>query len=314
MPVKRFCNFNADKGRPVARDARPKFVVGVADTTSVESRSLSPLPLVREGRGWQYVDGYLVNEYLGRVNHTPAWVVEIEGKSFERESRKPLWRRLAFGWRSPRVIQRNRRRLAFVWPLVWPPPDADARLRMRSSALGMAKLRGAPTDGTCGVCRQMWEGGPTMLDGRARHLCPACADAIVAAREDCPPSAISTWLWCAVAGLGGILLQLLFHYTWGWTAVPLALVAGWLMGTANGPNFERWPWLSPALTVVLVLLLQVFGWTLIFGARLHVEDSKSLAALFYWTLVALPPTVLLCWVLGAVGVAMAMVEQKLYRP
>jgi hypothetical protein len=63
-----------------------------------------------------------------------------------------------------------------------------------------------------------------------------------------------------------------------------------------------------------VLLLQVFGWTLIFGARLRVDDSETLAALFFWTLVALPPTVLLCWVLGVVGVAMAVFEQKLHRP
>jgi hypothetical protein len=153
-----------------------------------------------------------------------------------------------------------------------------------------------------------------MLDGRARHLCPACAEAITAAREDRPPGALSTWLWCAVAGLGGVLLQLLFHYTWGWTAIPLALVAGWLMGTANGPNFERRPWLSPALTIVFVLLLQVLGWTFMFGARLRVQDSETLAALFVWTLVALPPTVLLCWALGVLGVAMAVVEQKLYRP
>ena len=273
-----------------------------------------PTHPVRAGRGWQYADGYLINEYLGRVSHTPAWIVEVEGRSFEREGRESLWRRLAANWRSPRVIQRNRRRLAFVWPLVWPPPDVAARAKMRSLALAQAKGRGIPTDETCGVCRQSWEGGPTLLDGRARHLCPVCAEAIVAAREDRPPSPLSTWLWCAVAGLGGVLLQLLFHYTWGWTAVPLALVAGWLMGTANGPNFARRPWLSPALTVLLALLLQVFGWTLIFGARLRVEDSETLAALFFWTLVALPPTVLLCWILGAVGVAMAVVEQRLYRP
>jgi hypothetical protein len=229
MPNARFCNrYGAGQSVSIDED-RPKFVVGMADTPSVEPATISPMPPVREGRGWQYVDGYLVNEYLGRVSHTPAWIVEIEGKSFEYEGHKTLWQRLAAGFRTPRVIQRNRRRLAYVWPLVWPPPDASDRERMRSLALGKAKLRGAPTDATCGVCRQVWEGGPTMLDGRARHLCPTCVEVIVTARENLPPSTFSTWLWCAVAGLGGILLQLLFHYTWGWTAVPLALVAGWIM-------------------------------------------------------------------------------------
>jgi hypothetical protein len=133
-------------------------------------------------------------------------------------------------------------------------------------------------------------------------------------RNDRPPSTLSTWLWCGVAGFGGLLLQLLFHYSWGWTAVPLALVAGWLMGTANGPNFERHPILSPLFTVLLIFVLQVVGWTFIIGSDLHLGNGDPLGMLFLWTLVALPPTVLMGWVLGSVGVFMAMMEQRLRRP
>jgi len=260
------------------------------------------------------MDGYLVNEYLGRVGHTPSWVVEVEGYGFRFATPRNLWRRLGDYFKKPRIIQRNRRRLAFVWPMVWPPPDEGARTRMRLHALETARTMGGPTPPGCGVCNRKWEGGPTILDGRMRHLCPDCADAIHAERRDRPPGTVSTWLWCGVAGFGGLLLQLLFHYSWGWTAIPLALVAGWLMGTANGPNFERHPVLSPLATILMVWFLQAAGWTFIFGSDLHLDSSGPLGSLFVWTLLALPPTVVLCWVLGTVGVVMAMMEQRLHRP
>lgn len=269
---------------------------------------------VTSGRGWSYVDGYLVNEYLGRVGHTPSWVVEVEGAGFIWHPRRGLWGRMRDLFGKPRVIQRNHRRLAYVWPLVWPPPDDDAKAQMQSEALASAKRCGKPVSKGCGVCHQLWEGGPTALDGRMRHLCPDCADMIEQERNERPPGSLSTWLWCGVAGFGGLLLQLLFHYSWGWTAVPLALVAGWLMGTANGPNFERHPIISPICTVMLILVLQAIGWTFIIGSDLQLGHGDPLGALFVWTLIALPPTVILGWVLGSVGVVMAMMEQRLRRP
>lgn len=269
---------------------------------------------VTSGRGWSYVDGYLVNEYLGRVGHTPSWVVEVEGSDFVWFPKRGVWGRIRALFAKPRIIQRNRRRLAYVWPLVWPPPDDEGKAKMRSEALAAAKQCGGPVSKGCGVCHRVWESGPTPLDGRMRHLCPDCAESIEQIRNEIPPSALSTWMWCGVAGFGGLLLQLLFHYSWGWTAVPLALVAGWLMGTANGPNFERHPILSPLCTVVLVLILQAAGWTFVIGSDLQLSQGNPLGALFVWTLVALPPTVVLGWIVGSLGVFMALMEQRLHRP
>jgi hypothetical protein len=287
-----------------------------ADRSGVTTLATSPAGYgaVREGRGWRYIDGYLVNEYLGRVGHTPAWIVEVEGEAFHLPVPSGLLRRMLDYWKKPRIIQRNRRRLAFVWPLAWPPPDQAQRARLVELALNRARTMGKPTRTGCGVCGVPWEGGPAMLDGRARHLCFDCAETVRIARSTRPPGSASTWMWCAVAGFCGLLLQLLFHMSWGWTAVPLALVAGWLMGTANGPNFERHPVSTLVLTVGMLLLFQVAGWAMIFGAELHADQTDALASLFFWTLMSLPPTVLLGWTAGTLGVGMALLERRLHRP
>lgn len=293
-----------------------KFGLPPADRRLVttEVASQGDTAALREGRGWRYIDGYLVNEYLGRVGHTPAWIVEVEGESFHLPRPSGLFRRLREYLKKPRIVQRNRRRLAFVWPLAWPPPDQAERIRLVGVALDSARTMGRPTQPGCGVCGVPWEGGPSMLDGRARHLCFECAETVKVARATRPPGSASTWLWCAVAGFCGLLLQLVFHMSWGWTAVPLALVAGWLMGTANGPNFERHPLSTLILTVGLLLLFQVAGWAVIFGTELHAERTGALAPLFLWTLISLPPTVLAGWTAGTLGVAMALLERRLHRP
>jgi len=298
--------FPAKIGRPVADRS---CVTNPATSSASPARDT-----VRAGRGWRYVDGFLVNEYLGRVGHTPAWIVEVEGSQFRLPQVSGLFGRIAQYLAKPRIIQRNRRRLAFAWPLIWPPPDEAQKAALTQVALAKARSLGAPTGDGCGVCGVPWEGGPALLDGRARHLCYECAEVITLARAMRPPGSASTWLWCAVAGFCGLLLQLLFHVSWGWTAVPLALIAGWLMGTANGPNFERRPVFTLLVTVGLLLLFQVAGWAFIFGAELRAESSDALAQLFVWTLCSLPPSVIVGWSLGTVGVGMALLERRLHRP
>jgi hypothetical protein len=265
------------------------------------------------GRGWHYADGYLINEFLGRLGHTPAWIVEIEGRTFELPRPQRLRQRVAAWWRPPRLIRRNKRRLAFAWPLAWPPPDAAERQRMVAGALARARELGPPTSDGCGVCQRRWEGGPTMVRGRARHLCPECAEEIRAEQETRPPGPLATWLWCVTAGVSGLLLQLLFHQNWTWTVIPLAVVAGWLMGTANGPNFERRPVLAPTLTVALLILLQVGGWTVVTGTQLGTTHSGELGAIFLLTLYSWPPAVLAAMAAGSIGLAMAMIEKRLER-
>ena len=297
----------------------PKIGLPRADKSGVTNFAPPPASptvagAVRSGRGWRYVDGFLVNEYLGRVGHTPAWIVEAEGSQFRLPPASGLFDRIRRYLAKPRIIQRNRRRLAFAWPLIWPPPDETQRAALVQLALAKARTLGSATGDGCGVCGVPWEGGPAMLDGRARHLCYECAEVITLARTMRPPGSASTWLWCAVAGFCGLLLQLLFHVSWGWTAVPVALAAGWLMGTANGPNFERRPLFTLLVTVGMLLLFQVAGWAFIFGTELRADSSDALASLFLWTLFSLPPSVLVGWSLGTLGVGMALLERRLHRP
>ena len=139
-----------------------KFRLPSADRSLVTTLAASQgeSGAVREGRGWRYIDGYLVNEYLGRVGHTPAWIVEIEGEAFHLPRPKGIFRRLVAYWKKPRIVQRNRRRLAFVWPLAWPPPNREERARLVATAVDRARTMGRPTGAGCGVCR-----------GAGRDLC-----------------------------------------------------------------------------------------------------------------------------------------------
>jgi hypothetical protein len=183
---------------------------------------------------------------------------------------------------------------------------------MQAQALDAARLWGPPVIHGCGVCQRPWEGGPTLVRGRARHLCPSCAERIAEDAENQPPGPLTTWLWCTVAGICGLLLQLLFHQSW--TVIPLAVVAGWLMGTANGPNFERHPFWSPVFTILLLGLLQISGWALITGAQLGAAGAAQLGMIFIWTVVSLPPGVVAGFSAGTLGMGMAILEHRLQQP
>ena len=265
------------------------------------------------GRSWQYLDDYLINEFVGRVGHTPAWIVEVEGLNFVLPPSAGGWMKLRTMFRKPRVIQRNRRRLAFAWPLRWPPPVADERDGLRHLAVAMARQWGRPPEHGCGVCTRTWNGGPTFVAGRARHLCPECAERIASEQEHRPPGSLSTWLWCLVAGMGGLLAQLLLHQTFSWMAGPAALFTGWLMGLANGPNFERRPVVAPLLTLTLVLALQTVGLVWLTGMQLGAAGTGQLTAIFLWTVGTMPIEWIIGLGAGSAGIAMALVEQRLRR-
>jgi len=64
----------------------------------------------------------------------------------------------------------------------------------------------------------------------------------------------------------------------------------------------------------MLLLFQVAGWAFIFGTELRADSSEALASLFVWTLFSLPPSVLVGWSLGTLGVGMALLERRLHRP
>lgn len=265
------------------------------------------------GLGWHYRDRYLINEFLGRVGHTPAWIVEVEGHQFSLPPEPGFLGRLFSRRRPPRVILRNSRRLAFVWSITWPPPDERGKKQMVDLALSRAKKLGRSTTPGCGVCGDLWEGGPTMVKSRARHLCPECSDQIEAEKEATPPGPLGTWMWCVAAGLSGFLIQLLFHQQFSWSATPLAMLAGWLMATANGPNFDRQPLRTPLLTLLLLALLQITAWTFITGARLGHTDPAHLGSIFVWTVLALPPALIFGIFAGAGGMVMARLEKRLER-
>ena len=275
--------------------------------------SLPDTAAVLSGRAWQYRDGFLLNEFVGRVGHTPSWIVEVEGRFFSLREPSGFWSRILAPFRKPRIVMRNRRRLAFAWPLRWPPPSAEQREQLVDQALAVAGGLGATLDSGCGVCEREWNGGPTFMKGRARHICPDCAERIADEIGTRPPGVVSTWMWCLVAGIGGLLLQLLLHQSWSWTAAPAALVTGWLMGLANGPNFERRPWLAPIITVSLVIVLQAVGLALITGSRIGASTPGQLATVFIWTMGAMPPNLILGIVAGALGISMGLLERRLQR-
>lgn len=280
------------------------------DSNSVPDPRLGPRA---SGLGWHYRDHYLINEYLGRVGHTPAWIVEVEGHQFSLPDNPGFFSRLLSKRRLPRIIMRNSRRLAFVWPLIWPPPDEQGKKEMVDVALGKARSLGRSTTPGCGVCGVLWEGGPTLVNKRARHLCPECSDQIEADKEAAPPGPLGTWMWCIAAGLSGLLIQLLFHHQFSWSAVPLAMLAGWLMATANGPNFDRHPLRTPLLTLLLLVILQTAAWTFITGAEVGHTDPANLGSIFVWTLLALPPALVIGICAGAGGMLMARLEKRLDR-
>jgi hypothetical protein len=151
------------------------------------------------------------------------------------------------------------------------------------------------------------------VNSRARHLCPECSDRIEDEKATALPGAVSTWMWCVAAGFSGLLIQLLLHRQWSWSAVPLAMLAGWLMATANGPNFDRNPLRTPVLTLLLLSLLQVSAWTFITGAQLGHTDPSQLGSIFLWTILAFPPAVLIGIGAGAGGMLMALLEKRLER-
>jgi hypothetical protein len=124
---------------------------------------------------------------------------------------------------------------------------------------------------------------------------------------------MATWLWCAVAGAGGMLLQTLFGGHWAPLVLPLALVAGWLMGTANAPNFQRWPIGAPVATGAMLFLLQAAGWALLTVAELGSRNADDLWLIFYWTLLGVPGPFLASFLAGTTGLGMAIVEKRLYR-
>lgn len=252
-----------------------------------------------------------MNQFLGRCGHAPSWIVEVEGSFFERPRPSGWFGRLSAPFRSPRIVRRNERRLAFAWPLRWPPPDRTEQERLAAQALEISRRLGRRLSDGCGVCRRLWEGGPTFMEERARHLCPDCAEAIERAREEQPAGALSTWLWCGVAGFSGLLLQILFHWSLGWSIVPLAVVSGWLMGSANGPNLDRHPVGTPLTTLILVMLFQVLGLVMLAAVQFGFHRPDDWARLFVWTLYTPSANLVAGCVAGAVGMSLSMLERRL---
>lgn len=254
-----------------------------------------------------------MNQFLGRFSHTPAWIVEVEGKSFQSPEPDGLWGQISALFRTPRVVRRNSRRVAFAWPLRWPPPDRQEQERLVAQAVERARRLGTPLAAGCGVCNRSWEGGPTFVEDRARHLCPDCAGEVERVRHDSPPGTLSTWLWCAVAGFAGLLLQILFHWSFGWSMVLLAIVAGWLMGSANGPNIDRHPVGTPLATLGFVFLFQVLGLTMLAATQFGFYQLSEWARLFLWTLKSFPASLVAGFFAGSAGLALALFERRLHK-
>jgi hypothetical protein len=268
---------------------------------------------LRAGRSWHYQGGYLINQFLGRFGHTPSWIVEVEGASFQPPDAGGFWPRLRALWRSPKIVRRNERRLAFAWPLRWPPPDRDEQERFVALALATAGRLGRALPTGCGVCGRPWEGGPTMVEERARHLCPDCAGEIERARNERPPGTTSTWLWCGVAGFAGLWLQVLFHAGLGWSTLPLAVVSGWLMGSANGPNLDRRPVTAAAVTLLLIGVFQVAGLTLIAAMKFGYYQLWDLTRLYFWMLSSPSAHLVTGCLAGAAGLSLALFERRLRK-
>lgn len=268
---------------------------------------------LRAGRTWHYQDGFLLNQFLGRSGHTPAWIVEVEGSSFHGPEPGGALESLANYFKTPRIVRRHQRRLVFAWPLRWPPPDKDEREQLVALAVETARRMGLPLQTGCGVCGRLWEGGPTFMEERARHLCPDCAGEIERAQSESPSGPLSTWLWCGVAGFAGLLLQILFHWSLGWSVVPLAVVAGWLMGSANGPNFDRHPVATPAATLILVFLFQTLGLTMLAATQFGFYQFSEWTRLFFWTARSLPANLVAGCLAGAAGLSLAWFERRLKK-
>jgi hypothetical protein len=254
-----------------------------------------------------------VNQFLGRFGHTPSWIVEVEGLSFRLPSTDGFFSRLLSPFRSPRVVRRNERRLAFAWPLRWPPPDQEERRRLVAIALARAGVLGRALPEGCGVCGRLWEGGPSMVEDRARHLCPDCAGEIERTRDERPPGELPTWLWCTVAGFCGLWLQFLFNWILGWSTAPLALLAGWLMGTANAPNLERRPLFTGAFTLLLICVFQALGLALLAATGFGFYQLWDLTRLFLWTITNPTPSLWGACAFGGLGLMLALFERRLKK-
>ncbi len=120
-------------------------------------------------------------------------------------------------------------------------------------------------------------------------------------------------MWCVAAGLSGLLIQLLFHSQWSWSTIPLAVLAGWLMATANGPNFDRHPLRTPILTLMLLALLQIAAITFTTAVQLGHTEPAELGSIFVWTILAFPSALLMGIGAGAGGMLMALLEKRLDR-
>ena len=288
-------------------DSKPTMVNGPLQAQRPATTAL------RAGKSWRYERGFLINEFVGRHGHTPAWIVEVEGTSFKSPVPHSMLHRMLAAIRSPRIVRRNKRRLSFAWPLKWPPPDETGRMELVCEALHRARAMGGPLPPGCGVCGNTWEGGPTFVRGRARHLCADCADHIAETQEYAPPGPLATWMWCLVAGVAGLLLQMLFHWSWGWSVVPLALVAGWLMGSANAPNLERQPVVNGLLMLLLVFILQTLGWTLHTAAQIGYQEWSDLTRIFVLTALSLPTKLVLGFLAGSAGLGMSVLEKRLRK-
>lgn len=278
-----------------------------------KTADLSLPQAVRSGRSWHYESGFLVNQFLGRFGHTPSWIVEVEGSSFRHPKTGGLISRLLSPFRAPRVVRRNERRLAFAWPLRWPPPDQEERRRLVAQALDRAGQLGRTLSEGCGVCGRLWEGGPSMVEDRARHLCPDCASEIERAADERPAGVLSTWLWCTVAGFCGLWLQFLLNWLFGWSTAPLGLVAGWLMGTANAPNLERRPVLNFPLTLLLVWVFQAMALALVAATGFGFYQLWDLTRLFLWAITNPTPSLWTGCGFGALGLALALFERRLRK-
>lgn len=283
-------------------------------TTTLSTAEKREVPqALRAGRSWHYEDGFLVNQFLGRCGHTPSWIVEVEGSAFRHPEPTGLVGRVVAMFRPPRIVRRNERRLAFAWPLRWPPPDQEESKRLVARALALAGTLGRTLPFGCGVCGRSWEGGPTMMEERARHLCPECAVEIERVKSDRPPGVGSTWLWCVLAGFCGLWLEVLCHWTLGWSTAPLALVAGWLAGSANAPNLDRQPLVSAVLTFLLICVFQALGLTLVAATGFAFYELWDLTRLFVWTLSNPGAPLVTGCLFGAAGLALAHFERRLRK-
>ena len=286
----------------------------VSPSSHLEKTADESIPqALRSGRSWHYESGFLVNQFLGRFGHTPSWIVEVEGSSFRHPKSRGFLSGILYWFRAPKVVRRNERRLAFAWPLRWPPPDQDERRRLVALALTQAGQLGRALPEGCGVCGRIWEGGPSMVEDRARHMCPDCAGKIERMKDERPAGVLSTWLWCTVAGFCGMWLQLLLNWILGWSTAPLGLVAGWLMGTANAPNLERRPVLNFPLTLLLICVFQALALALMTATGFGFYQFWDLTRVFLWTITSPTPSLWAACAFGALGLALALFERRLRK-